>query len=115
MVDGNKIAIGALSIALLASLGYTFLDPSPSHFCEERKLTAYCYDLSESGITCYTLPAYKGAKRCFSLWERIPESEENVERMDLPSRPEKDFIKDPNGVDCYPKGYIERRMNCNEL
>ena len=65
----NYVMIG-LSIVLLVSLGFNIM-PEPTHQCDSRELKAYCFDLSSTGKTCYTLPNYSGAKRCTEGWKEI--------------------------------------------
>jgi len=46
----------------------------PTHECRDKETKAYCYELTSSGKTCYTLPGRKGGKRCLiePYWEDIP-------------------------------------------
>ena len=72
METQGKINI-ALIIALIAGFTYTGIsDVEPTHYCEVRELKAYCFDLSGTEKTCYTLPEKTGGKRCSSLWKEIP-------------------------------------------
>ncbi len=57
-------------MALLISLGFNTM-PEPTHECHSRELKAYCFDLSSTGKTCYTLPAKTGGKRCTEGWQEI--------------------------------------------
>ena len=73
METQTKIAIGVV-LALIATytlVGDTSLEPT--HFCSDRELKAFCYDLSSTGKTCYTQPGRIGGKRCSPSWEVIPE------------------------------------------
>ena len=62
-----------LSMVLLVALGFNAI-PEPTHQCDSRELEAYCFSLSSTNKTCYTLPANTGGKRCSSLWQEIPMS-----------------------------------------
>ena len=59
-----------LSLVLLVSLGFNAM-PEPTHKCDSRELEAYCFDMSSTGKTCYTLPSYTGGKRCTEGWKEI--------------------------------------------
>lgn len=71
METQTKINAGLLAAIVII---YTYVGVSgmePTHKCESRELTAYCYDMSESLKTCYTLPGTKqvGGKRCTEKWQ----------------------------------------------
>jgi len=59
-----------LSMVLLVSLGFNAM-PEPTHQCDSRELEAYCFDMSSTGKTCYTLPGKTGGKRCLDGWIEI--------------------------------------------
>ena len=67
-IDKNKV----MNEIETASLGF-----DPTHKCEGRSYVfpdgLYCYSLSSSLKTCYTLPDRKGGKRCLvePFWEEI--------------------------------------------
>ena len=112
MVD-NKVMIGGVSATLvvLVGLGFLAFNDNPTHFCEDRNMMAHCYELSGTGKTCYTLPTYKGGKRCSSIWQGIettPIILEGVKKIET-----NDFTRDPDGVHCYTKGDLRRKVNCN--
>jgi len=65
--DYTRIILG---VALLVSLGFNVM-PEPTHTCESRELQAYCFDLSSTAKTCYTLPDKIGGKRCTEGWQEI--------------------------------------------
>lgn len=65
----NKIAITAVILATFAIVGN--IDLEPTHYCESRELVAHCVSLSDSGITCYTLPGKTGGKRCSEGWKEL--------------------------------------------
>ena len=67
MDNKNYVMIG-LSMALLISLGFNAI-PESTHYCDSRELKAYCFDLSSTGKTCYTLPERIGGKRCTEGWQ----------------------------------------------
>lgn len=48
------------------------MDKDPTHYCEDRQIKAYCYDLSSTNKTCYTMPAKTSGKRCTTGWQKIP-------------------------------------------
>ena len=65
----------ALSVALLLTLGLNAM-PEPTHQCDSRELLAYCFSLSPTEKTCYTLPNDIGGKRCTEGWaETFKETE----------------------------------------
>ena len=62
----------ALMVALIGTFTYVGVEgQEPTHYCESRELTAYCYSFSPSTITCYTLPGKIGGKRCTENWKEI--------------------------------------------
>ncbi len=65
-----------LAIAMFTQVGNLNLEPT--HVCNtDKELKAYCYDLSDSKVTCYTQPERTGGKQCRGgQWELIPEEEE---------------------------------------
>lgn len=65
--------------ALIGSFTYTGVGGlEPTHYCEDRELTAHCMELSSTAKTCYTLPAKTGGKRCTSLWIETPTNQEPI-------------------------------------
>ena len=77
----NKLTISAIS------------DQEPSHYCLSREIKAYCYDLSSTEKTCYTLPEKIGGKRCTEGWKEIPFIETVIS---IPSSQ----ISDSNKIHC---------------
>jgi len=73
-MDRKNYAMVVLSISLLASIGFNVM-PDPTHYCDVREIKAYCFNLSSTGGTCYTLPEKQGGRRCSSIWQEIPEIE----------------------------------------
>lgn len=69
-MDKKDYTMITLSLALIVSLGFNVM-PEPTHTCESRELQAYCFDLSSTGKTCYTLPGSTGGKRCTEGWNEI--------------------------------------------
>lgn len=69
-MDKKDYTMVALSIGILISLGLNAM-PEPTHYCDSRELKAYCFSLSDSQITCYTLPEKTGGKRCSEGWKKI--------------------------------------------
>ena len=68
----NKIAITAI-ILMLAGFTYIMIAGlEPTHYCLNKEIKAYCYNLSSTERTCYTLPAKTGGKLCDETWKEIP-------------------------------------------
>ncbi len=73
----NKILTGIVALLVVLN-GYQLIgEREPNFYCEEREIKAYCYNLSSTMKTCYTLPSKQGGKRC-SEWKEIPFIEEEV-------------------------------------
>ena len=67
----KNIAVGALTVALLISLGYN-LGPGDTHFCRDLDISMECNRISGTGMTCYpTENTTVGKKYCSSGWEEI--------------------------------------------
>ena len=117
MVD--KVVVGGLGVSMvfLLSLGFFIYNgvENPNYYCEDTNMMAYCYSLSGTEKTCYTLPLFKGGKRCSSLWNEIeynkeievPEAENWISKSD--------FTRDPDGIHCYTKGDLKRKVNCDGI
>lgn len=79
-MDKTNIALIASLLALIGSFTYIGIDlskstdsiPLPNYYCEIQKTKAFCYSLSSTNVTCYTLENKKGGKQCSSKWIRIP-------------------------------------------
>ncbi len=72
-MEKATVALIIATLALISNftnIGLT--DKEPTHYCESRELKAYCFDLSSTLKTCYTLPAKTGGKRCTETWKEIP-------------------------------------------
>ena len=69
-MDKKDYTMVALSTILLVSIGLNAM-PEPTHECDSRELMAYCFDLSSTNKTCYTLPNKIGGKRCTEGWNKI--------------------------------------------
>jgi len=69
-MDKKDYTMISLGLALLVSLGLNVM-PEPTHECDSRELQAYCFDLSSTAKTCYTLPNKIGGKRCTEGWNEI--------------------------------------------
>ena len=73
---GNKL-IGIIGVGILFVVA-SFLqvgdpDLEPTHYCLNKEIKAYCYELSDSKVTCYTQPERTGGKQCRGgQWELIP-------------------------------------------
>ena len=71
MAELKNITIGALTVALLISLGFA-VQPDDSHFCRALEISKSCDRLSLTEKTCYPAPATTiGKKYCSSGWEEI--------------------------------------------
>ena len=84
-----------LYITSLIQVGDLSLEPT--HACNtDKELKAYCYDLSDSKVTCYTQPEKTGGKQCRGgEWKVIPKVEET---------PQIEY-KSPSGeIHCTSKG-----------
>ena len=88
-----------LSIALLASLGFNVM-PEATHYCEERELKAYCFSLSDTLKTCYTLPAKQGGKRCLKGWQKVEGELEIESKLKYQQQKEVKYLCDNNN--CIP-------------
>jgi len=78
MAELKDYAIGALTVALLVSLGFA-LQPA-THVCRDLMITMACNRLSSTGLTCYpTAGITAGKKYCASGWELILKSAEEPE------------------------------------
>ena len=73
MVETRTIAeITALLILIGTFTYYGISTQEPNYYCLEKQIKAYCYDLSSTMKTCYTLPAKTGGKLCSEGWKEIP-------------------------------------------
>ena len=78
-MDKKDYALVGVSLALLISLGVNIIElPSPNYQCDSRELQAYCFELSSTGKTCYTLPNKVGGKVCTEGWVEIEDIKENI-------------------------------------
>jgi len=68
------LTVSAILLILASFLQVGNLDLEPTYFCNsDKELTAFCYTLSGSGITCYTQPDRTGGKRCSGgQWQEFP-------------------------------------------
>ncbi len=63
-----------LYITSLIQVGDLSLEPN--YECEIKGIKAFCYDLSDSKVTCYTQPERTGGKQCRGgEWQVIPKAE----------------------------------------
>ena len=77
METENKIIAGIL-ILIAGFVMIGDLTKEPTHYCLNKEIKAYCYDLSDSKVTCYTQPERTGGKQCRGgEWKEIPKEEEN--------------------------------------
>jgi len=61
-------AMVTLTALLLGMLGWGAM-PEPTHQCDSRELDAYCFSISPTEKTCYTLPENQRGKRCTEGWK----------------------------------------------
>ena len=119
----NKTILMTLSILL--ATGFSYIGDgieTPTHYCEDRYFIAECDSLSSTGKTCYTLPLKQGGKRCSSIWQEIssetiispPDSNQIPPKIQYPQS-FNDFTQDTDGIHCYLKGDLRRRVKCNEI
>jgi len=87
-----------LVIAGFTTVGITTQDDT--HYCLEREIKAYCYNLSSTMKTCYTLPGKVGGKRCIEEWKEIPFIIEDIPDYEVNKG---DWICPPSPAKCYPK------------
>jgi len=98
-LEGLSISAILLLIVTFLPVGDTTLEPN--YACAVKEIKAYCYDISSSGITCYTQPNRAGGKQCRGgLWEKIP--------VKPPETPVKTSSSenDLNRIHCSSKGCI---------
>ena len=64
-----------LAIAMFTQVGDLNLEPT--HVCNtDKELKGFCYELSDSKVTCYTQEGRTGGKQCRGgQWELIPQAE----------------------------------------
>ncbi len=87
METGDKIFSAAL-ISLIATFVIVGdLNLEPTHYCLNKEIKAYCYDLSDSKVTCYTQPEKTGGKQCrggqWELIEKTPQIEYKAPSGDI--------------------------------
>ena len=72
---GWTVAAIFATLLLWTQVGDTSLEPN--YFCNtDKQLTAFCYDLSASKLTCYTQINKTGGKQCRNgEWELFPVAE----------------------------------------
>ena len=110
-----------MTLSILLAAGFSFIGDgteTPTHYCEDRGLLAECDSLSSTMKTCYTLPLKQGGKRCLSVWQNI-DSDTTFEPLPYPKiqyQPTfNDFTEDSDGIHCYLKGDLRRRVICDEM
>ena len=63
MADVKAYSLIALSVALLASLGFN-VQPDATHVCDALGKESFCSSLSSTGVTCYQGKDRTGGKVC---------------------------------------------------
>ena len=86
MADSTVIAISSLLILIAGFAVVGITTQQPSHYCLDKQIKAYCYSLSSTAKTCYTLPSNTGGKLCGAAWELIPFIKEEVPTFEPLSR-----------------------------
>ncbi len=61
-LEGLSITTILLLIASFIQVGD--LDLEPNYACAVKEITSYCYELSDSKVTCYTQEGRTGGKQC---------------------------------------------------
>ncbi len=71
------LSITAFLLAILAFTQVGDLSLEPTHVCNtDKELKGFCYELSDSKVTCYTQEGRTGGKQCRGgQWELIPQAE----------------------------------------
>jgi len=83
-METKTTIIGSLTLALILSWTYVGVSgQQPNYYCEEKQITAYCYDLSSTAKTCYTLPAKTGGKLCSEMWKEINFKEQPKAKIEI--------------------------------
>ena len=67
-----NIGLGTLLALILTFQIVGDINLSPTHYCEDKQIKAFCYGISSTNKTCYTQINNGGAKLCSSLWKIIP-------------------------------------------
>lgn len=110
-----------MTLSILLAAGFSFIGDgteTPTHYCDDRLYVAECDSLSETKKTCYTLPLKQGGKRCLTVWQNIDSytiSSNVLISQVQQKQPFNDFTRDTDGIHCYLKGDLRRRVNCNEI
>ena len=63
-----------LSVFLAA--GFLII-PDANYKCDSKQQVAYCFNLSSTGVTCYTMPSRTGGKTCTEGWKGILSEKRN--------------------------------------
>jgi len=72
-METQTIINSALILALITTWSYVGISGlEPTHYCEDREITAYCYKLSSTNKSCYTVSITEGQKICSNGWKEIP-------------------------------------------
>ena len=70
------LSITAFLLAIIAFTQVGDLSLEPNYACAVKELKAYCYELSDSKVTCYTQEGRTGGKQCRGgEWKLIPKAE----------------------------------------
>ena len=64
--------IVTLLIVISTFTYYGVSTQEPNYYCLEKQMKAYCFSLSPTMKSCYTLPIKQGAKICYEGWQKIP-------------------------------------------
>ena len=69
-MDKRDYAMITLSLVTLVSLGLQVM-PDENYYCNSIEKKAYCFSLSSTSKTCYTLPNKLGGKVCSEGWKKF--------------------------------------------
>lgn len=112
MPEIKGYAMIVLSVALLTSLGFNIM-PEPTHYCDETQTKAYCFSVSSTMKTCYTLPNKGGGKICSNLWKEIPKVRSGCNPIILAYTDNGRYICD--GVDensnCIDRNLVQKSLS----
>ena len=73
------LSITAILLLIVTFIQVGDLDLEPNYACAIKEIKSYCYELSDSKVTCYTQPERTGGKQCRGgQWEEIPKEPKQI-------------------------------------